>query len=278
MARLDVSRPRLMGILNLTPDSFSDGGAFSGIDAALARVDEMLEQGADMIDVGGESTRPQSQRVPAAEQIRRICEPIAAITQRHPDLLVSADTTLAAVAAAAFDAGAGMLNDISALRDDPAMIGWLVKNEAPVCLMHMQGAPQTMQDAPRYEDVVAEVCAFLTERAQFAEQSGVAKERILIDPGIGFGKTTEHNLTLIAALDKIAALGWPVLLGASRKRFMGHFCKADTPVRRVPASCATTVLGALAGVSVFRAHDVWQHRQVLDLLARAFPEADGPKR
>lgn len=271
MPRLDLSRPRLMSILNLTPDSFSDGGNFTGVDAALARVDGMLEQGADIIDVGGESTRPQSQRVTAAEQIRRICEPIAAIAKRHPDVLISVDTTLAEVAAAAFDAGAGMLNDISALRDDPALTGWLVKNGAPVCLMHMQGTPQTMQDAPHYADVVAEVCAFLTARARFAERSGIAKERILIDPGIGFGKTTEHNLALIAGLDQIAALGWPLLLGTSRKRFMGHFCKAATPARRVPASCATTVLGVLAGVSVFRVHDVWQHRQVLDLLSCTFP-------
>ena len=263
-----------MGILNLTPDSFSDGGKFTAPDAALAHAAEMIEQGADLIDVGGESTRPGAGRVSAAEQKRRICGVVEEIARRHPDAAISVDTTLAEVAEAALDAGASMLNDVSAMREDPAMPELAAARGVPICLMHMQGAPATMQEAPHYDDVVAEVCGFLSERAQFALKCGVAKDAILIDPGIGFGKTTAHNLALLANLGKLTALGWPVLLGTSRKRFMGRFCRAGSPAQRVPAGCATTVLGVLAGVSVFRVHDVWQHRQVLDLMAALHPQQD----
>ena len=267
MEKLDLSRPRLMGILNITPDSFSDGGQFANPDDALAHAYAMLEQGADIIDVGGESTRPGSDRVDATQQKKRVCGVIEAIVSQRSKVFISIDSTLSEVAEAALDVGASMLNDVSAAQDDPAMLELAAKRSVPICLMHIKGTPKTMQDAPYYDDVVNEVCAFLSERIDVALKCGVAKEHIIVDPGIGFGKTTEHNLTLIAHLDKIVALGFPVLLGTSRKRFMGSFCKADDPKGRVPASCATTVIGWYAGVSIFRVHDVWQHRQVMDLLS-----------
>ncbi len=259
-----------MGILNLTPDSFSDGGRYGDPGAALNKATAMAGEGAGIIDVGGESTRPGAQRVPADEQQRRVLDVIAAIAAALPDRLISIDTTRAAVAAAALDAGAGMVNDISAGRDDPAMFELIAARDVPVCLMHMQGEPATMQDNPRYDDVVSDVCAFLRERMAAACACGVARERIVLDPGIGFGKTLEHNLTLLANLSQITALGCPVLLGASRKRFIANVGAGEdaAPAERVGGSCATTVLGCLAGVSIFRVHDVAAHRQALDL-ARA---------
>lgn len=258
--------PRLMGILNLTPDSFSDGGLYDDTAKALRRAEQMLEEGADLIDIGGESTRPGAARVTAAEQKARVLDAVAAICERRPRPLVSIDTTLAEVAEAALDAGAGMINDVSAGREDPAILELAAARRVPVCLMHMQNTPQTMQEDPRYDDVVAEVRAFLAERAEHAIARGVRRDDILLDPGIGFGKTTAHNLALINNLRAFTGLGFPVLLGASRKRFMGQFCRAADAAARVAASVAVTVLGAQAGVSVFRVHDVWQHRQALDLM------------
>ncbi len=266
----DFSEPALMGILNLTPDSFSDGGRYADPDAALHRATTMAREGAGIIDVGGESTRPGSQRVAVAEQKRRVLDVIAAIAATLPGHLLSIDTTRAAVAAAALDAGAGMINDVSAGRDDPAMFELAAARGVPICLMHLQGEPATMQDHPHYDDVVSEVCAFLRARMEAACACGVSRERIVLDPGIGFGKTLEHNLALLANLSQVAAIGCPVLLGASRKRFIAGLGAGEgaAPDARVGGGCATTVLGFLAGVSIFRVHDVAAHRQALDL-ARA---------
>ena len=268
MAQYDLSKPLLMGILNVTPDSFSDGGRYIDTAAALKRALVMAEEGADIIDVGGESTRPGSQRVPSDEQKQRVLAIIAAVSKELPGHLISIDTTRATVAKAALDAGAGMLNDISAGRDDAAMFDLAVARDVPLCLMHMRGTPETMQDDPSYDDVVVEVCAFLRERAEAALARGVRKQRIVLDPGIGFGKTLQHNLSLLANLSQVVSLGYPVLLGASRKCFISAVIGTgdDKPAERIGGSCATTVLGALAGVSIFRVHDVAAHRQALDLV------------
>ena len=266
MIKVDLSKPQLMAILNLTPDSFSDGGKWDSADKIIKGVETMTAQGADIIDVGGESTRPGCRRVSAEEQKSRILDTVAAISEYHPDTIISIDTTLAEVAEAALDSGASMLNDISAGRDDPAILELAADRQVPICLMHMQGEPTTMNVNPQYNDVVGEVCDFLVERAAAAKKYGLNDIDIILDPGIGFGKNTAHNLALLKNLNKITALGYTVLLGTSRKRFMGQICGVDEPRLRVPASCATTVLGLQAGVKMFRVHDVRQHRQVMDLM------------
>lgn len=273
---MTLDRPRIMGILNVTPDSFSDGGQWQDQDAAVCHAIEMAEQGADVIDVGGESTRPGSQRVGAAQQNARVVGVIGRV-RRELDrrfgpatVALSIDTTLVAVATAALDAGADMLNDVSAGRDDPGMFGLAASRGAPIVLMHMVGTPAIMQRSPRYEDVVGEVESFLRARAQAAIDAGVDRQQIVIDPGIGFGKTTEHNLALLANLDRLVATGYPVLLGASRKGFMGVLGKdrngkTPDPAQRLGATCATTAAGAGAGVALFRVHDVQANRQAADL-------------
>lgn len=262
----DFSTPQIMGILNVTPDSFSDGGAYPSASRAVARAVEMAEEGAAIIDIGGESTRPGSERVDAAEQKRRILDVVEQTRAAVPDeVLISVDTTLSEVAGAALDAGAGMINDVSAGRDDPYMFALAAERGVPYCLMHMLGAPKTMQDDPQYADAAVEVRDFLRERAEQAQQAGILPERIVVDPGIGFGKRTVHNLQLIARLQEIVALGYPVLLGASRKRFMGEAAGAAEPAARMPATVVTTGWGACAGARIFRVHDVWQNRQALDL-------------
>ncbi len=258
--------PRIMGILNVTPDSFSDGGAYPSTDRALARALEMVEEGATLIDIGGESTRPGADRVDAAEQKRRILDVVEQVSGTVPgEVLVSVDTTLSEVARAALDAGAGMVNDVSAGRDDPEIFSLVAERGVPYCLMHMQGTPKTMQDDPQYSDVIKEVREFLAERAEAAQQAGVESRNIIVDPGIGFGKRTAHNLQLIAQLNKIVELGYPVLLGTSRKRFMGEIFGASDPGQRVPATVVTTGWGLCTGARIFRVHDVWQNRQALDL-------------
>ena len=283
-----LDRPRIMGILNVTPDSFSDGGAHNDPAAAVAHAQAMADAGADVIDVGGESTRPGSQRVGADDQIRRVVPVIRelrALPAALPgDVLISVDTTRAAVAEAALDAGADLINDVSAGRDDDTMFDLAARRNAPVVLMHMLGAPATMQQDPNYDDVVAEIEAFLVQRAQAAQAAGVARDRIMIDPGIGFGKTKPHNLALLHALGRFVATGYPVLLGASRKRFMGAICNPRPgprdlsrddgltgptttikPCELVGATCATTAMGVLSGISMFRVHDVQANRQAADV-------------
>ena len=263
---LDYSRPLLMGVLNVTPDSFSDGGAYPSSKDAIARGIEMAEQGADIIDVGGESTRPGSSRIGASEQIRRVIDVIAGLNSELPGhVRISIDTTLSEVAKAALDAGATILNDVSAGSEDINLLKLAAKADVPVCLMHMLGKPKTMQDNPVYENVTKEVTDFLLARAKKAESLGVNGENIILDPGIGFGKRTQHNLELLRDMKELTGLGYPIMLGTSRKRFMGEISKQNNPRARMPATCATSALGVLAGVKIFRVHDVWQNRQAVDV-------------
>lgn len=255
------AEPRLMGILNVTPDSFSDGGRFLALEAAVAHGRQLVAEGADLLDIGGESTRPGAQPVPPDEQIRRVVPVIRVLRAHLPDQPISIDTTHAAVARAALDAGASWINDTSAGRDDPAMLPLAAERAADLILMHRQGMPETMQDAPRYTDVVDEVAAFLSQRIQAARAAGVRADRLSIDPGIGFGKRAEHNLALLAQLDRLVALGPPVVLGASRKRVLSGVCQEPDFAALMPATCATTALGVMAGVAIFRVHDVAANRQ-----------------
>ena len=253
-----------MGILNLSDDSFSDGGEYTDPVAALSQAKKMLQEGAAIIDIGAESTRPGAQAVAEQEQMRRLIPVLKTIrTELSNQVTISVDTRSALVAAAALDAGADWINDISAGRDDPALLPLAAKRRAPVVLMHMQGTPATMQEQPEYTDVCAEVRDFLQERVAAAKAAGVQGADIMVDPGIGFGKTKEHNISLLRHLYKLVADGVPVLLGTSRKRFMGSLCNESVARHLVGATCASTVLGALAGVRVFRVHDVQPNSQAL---------------
>lgn len=254
--------PRIMGILNITPDSFSDGGAFLlpqlAVDHALA----MEAAGADIIDVGGESTRPGADRVPADQQLRRVLPVIAALrASLRQDTGISIDTTLAGVAEEACAAGATMLNDISAGEEDPGIFRLAAKLKVPIVLMHKQGMPASMQVRPDYTDVVGEIKGYLLSRAEAALQCGVAANQIILDPGIGFGKTLQHNLQLLANLSAFTSLGYPILLGASRKASLAQICDEADRKELVGATCASTALGVLAGVRLFRVHDVKENRQ-----------------
>lgn len=267
LARLvDATAPPLvMGVLNVTPDSFSDGGRHVEPAAALAQARLMLDEGASLIDVGGESTRPGSAPVADEVQLARVLPVVSALRREcGRDFAISVDTRSAVVAEAVLGAGADLINDVSAARD-PAMLACVARHGAAIVLMHMQGTPSTMQDAPHYEDVTREVGEYLAARAAAAAAAGIARERILVDPGIGFGKTRAHNLTLLRELPRIVALGYPVLLGTSRKRFMGAICRESQPQELVGATCATTALGVVAGVRVFRVHDVKPNRQALEV-------------
>jgi dihydropteroate synthase len=251
--------PAIMGVLNVTPDSFSDGGRFTEPAAAVAHADRMIDDGADLIDVGPESTRPGSDPVPTADQIARAVPVIEAIRRAHPAVPVSIDTQSATVARAALDAGADLVNDVSALRGDPAMAELIAQRDAGVVLMHMRGEPRTMQTAgggPIYDDVVAKIVDFLAERIEFATGCGIARQRIIVDPGLGFGKTVEHNLELLRHLSAFASLGVPLLVGASRKSFVGRITGVETPADRLAGSLACATAAVLAGVSILRVHDV----------------------
>ena len=250
-----------MGIVNVTPDSFFDGGLHASSAAALAHARQLVAEGADVIDVGGESTRPGSLPVDAATERARVVPVIAAL-RAETDLPISVDTTKAEVAAAALAVGADMVNDVSAGRFDDAMLSLVAERGAAIVLMHMQGVPATMQDAPTYGDVVAEVAAFLAARAAAARAAGIAAERIWIDPGIGFGKRREHNLALLAGLERLVGLGYPVVVGASRKGFLGS--RSGEPVgERLAPSLAAAVLAAAAGDRAVRVHDVAPTRAAL---------------
>ncbi len=244
-----------MGILNVTPDSFSDGGRFMDVGSAVGHAEQMIRDGADIIDIGGESTRPGSQAVPATEQIKRTQPVIASIRERHAHIPISIDTQSAEVASAALDSGATIVNDVSALRADSDMACGLAEAGAYVVLMHMQGTPRTMQQNPQYDDVVGAIESFLKERIEFAVSSGIKGERIIIDPGIGFGKTVEHNLQILANLRRFAAMG-PVLLGTSRKSLFAGLLGIDMVEERLTGTIVTHTIGLLAGVRVLRVHDV----------------------
>lgn len=257
--------PQIMGILNVTPDSFSDGGRYSTIDAAMRQVEIMLEEGVDIIDVGGESTRPGSSPVSAAEQINRVVPIIAAIQAGFPGLTISIDTCLSSVAEAALQAGATIINDVSAGMADAKMLPFAARCAMPIILMHMQGTPKTMQDNPHYQDAVSDIKIALQQRIDAALNAGIQPENIAIDPGIGFGKRTQDNIDLLAHLHQFVAMGFPVLLGTSRKRFMGSICPVSQPYELVTATAVTTALGVMAGVTMFRVHDVKVNRQAADV-------------
>jgi dihydropteroate synthase len=279
---------RVMGVVNVTPDSFSDGGLFLDAQAAIAHARELIGEGADIVDVGGESTRPGAEPVSPEEELRRVLGVIEGIvaaqagagmgadtaTVARRGAQVSIDTSKASVARACIEAGATLVNDVSALRGDPEMAGLVAESGAECCLMHMRGEPRTMQADPRYEDVVDDVRAFLEERMAHAVREGVREERIMLDPGIGFGKTLAHNLTLLVRLKELSALGRPLVVGTSRKSFIGRIL-ADAngqsePVAadgRLEGTIATNVLAYERGASVFRVHDVAPVRAALAVAA-----------
>lgn len=260
------TRPLIMGILNVTPDSFSDGGRHAETSLAVQHGLRMVAEGADLIDIGGESTRPGALPVPAYEQERRVIPVIEGLRACLPASIgISIDTTSAQVAAAALTAGADWINDTSAGRDDPAMLALAAERGVPIVLMHRQGQPASMQQDPRYLDVVAEVRDFLAARIAAALSAGIRAERILTDPGIGFGKTLEHNLALLSGLGELVGLGHPLLLGASRKRFLSTICDEPDFAALMPATCATTTIGVLAGAKVLRVHDVAGNRQAAEV-------------
>jgi dihydropteroate synthase len=247
-------RAAVMGVLNVTPDSFSDGGAFLSPPRAIAGAGAMVAAGADIIDVGAESTRPGSERVSAEEQIARLRDVLPAVAKLPA--LVSIDTTRAAVAAFALRAGATIINDISAGREDVDMFALAAESGAAMVLMHMAGEPKTMQLDPHYDDVVAEVRAFLADRLAAAEAAGVPRDRLIVDPGIGFGKRTEHNLALLAGLGELVSLHRPVMVGASRKRFIGELAGAAVSADRLAGSLAALLEARRRGATIFRVHDV----------------------
>lgn len=259
-----LSPVKVMGVLNVTPDSFSDGGRHLGLEAALAHARRLIAEGADILDVGGESTRPGAAPVSEAEELARVIPLIRAV-RTESAVPISIDTMKPAVARAAITAGASMWNDVSALRYAPESAAAAAELGCEVVLMHMQGEPGAMQNDPQYVDVTAEVTAFLAERAQAAETAGVARERIWLDPGVGFGKhMTRHNLPLLAGLKRITDLGYPVLLGVSRKSFIGAVdAGARSPEQRLGGSIAAALAGAAAGVAAVRAHDVAETAQAL---------------
>jgi dihydropteroate synthase len=259
--RLPLREPLVVGILNVTPDSFSDDGRYADPEAALRRAEEMLAEGAGMLDVGGESTRPGAAPVPAAEEMERVV-PVVRLLRERLAVPLSVDTRKAEVARAALDAGADVVNDVSAL-SDPAMAGMVAEAGAGLVLMHMRGTPAIMQQNPTYADVAREVAGELLDAARRAAEGGVAPERIVLDPGIGFGKTAAHNLELIARLEQLQRLGYPVMLGASRKAFLGALLGGSPPQHRAVATAAACVVGLLRGARIFRVHDVRVVREAL---------------
>jgi dihydropteroate synthase len=250
---LDLSTPLVMGVLNVTPDSFSDGGRFADVAAAVAHAMRMIEQGAALIDVGGESTRPGAPAVDAEAEIERVVPVIEALAARTT-VPISVDTSKPAVMTAAVRAGATFINDVRALRE-PGALGAAADTGAAICLMHMQGEPRTMQVDPRYQDVVTEVRDFLGERARSCIAAGIARERLVIDPGIGFGKRLEHNLALLASLQALVELRWPVLVGVSRKSMFGTLLGRAVD-ERVAGGVAMATAAVLSGASIVRTHDV----------------------
>jgi dihydropteroate synthase len=254
-------RPSVVGVVNVTPDSFFDGGVNLRPDDAIASARRMAAEGAALVDVGGESTRPGSEGVSLEEELGRVLPVLERVAS---DLPVSIDTSKAEVAQRALALGAVMVNDVTALRADPDLAGVVADAGAYLCLMHMRGQPRTMQEDPRYDDVVSDVARFLEERLAFAVAAGVAEDRICLDPGIGFGKTVEHNLELLRRIDELVALGRPVLVGASRKRFLGRILgDASALTGPVAAAVATAVLAYERGAALFRVHDVREHVEAL---------------
>jgi dihydropteroate synthase len=258
-------RPSVMGVVNVTPDSFSDGGVNFRTDDAVASARRMIEDGAAIVDVGGESTRPGSESVSAEEELRRVVPVLEELGGAVP---VSIDTAKAEVAHRAIGLGAELVNDVTALRGDPELADVVASSGAYLCLMHMQGRPRTMQDSPTYDDVTAEVASFLEERLRFAVDAGIPEERICLDPGFGFGKTVEQNFELLGRLGEIVALGRPVLVGLSRKRSLGRILgDPDATTGPLAASLAAAVEAYERGAAIFRVHDVREHVEALTVAA-----------
>ncbi|MHC1726115.1 MAG: dihydropteroate synthase [Syntrophobacteraceae bacterium] len=271
------SRALIMGILNVTPDSFSDGGRFSDYERAVAHAFELISQGADILDIGGESTRPGSEAVPLELELERIIPVIKAVREKS-DVAVSIDTTKSEVALQAISAGADIINDVSSLRFDPAMVQVAAESGVPLILMHMLGEPRTMQKNPVYSSIISEIIAFLEGRMQFAAENGVDREQIIIDPGIGFGKTVAHNLTIIRNLEAFSCMDRPILLGASRKRFIGTVLERSEGEREL-GTAIVNAFGIAGGAHILRVHDVAFHREAIRMAeairSGTIPEASG---
>ena len=264
IAGMTMTGPRIMGILNVTPDSFSDGGLFDAPQAALTHALAMQAEGADIIDVGGESTRPGAAEVQTTDEITRTAPVIAAIRAQSA-IPISIDTRKADVGSAAIDAGATLINDVAAFTFDPKLLEVAAQAKQPVCIMHAKGTPATMQDDPTYDDVLLDVYDFLSERVAAAVAAGIPRDQIIVDPGIGFGKTVPHNLTLLRGIALFHALGCPILLGASRKRFIGTIGGGKDAADRVSGSVAVALFAARRGVQILRVHDIFATKQALDL-------------
>lgn len=263
---LDLSRPQVMGILNVTPDSFSDGGKHQQLSQALRSAEQMLADGATILDIGGESTRPGAAEVSVEEELNRVVPLVSAVRSRF-DCVISVDTSKAAVMSAAVQAGADIINDVRALQE-PAALETAAALQVPVCIMHMQGAPRTMQQAPDYQDVVKQVYDYLLQRAAECQQAGITAAQIILDPGFGFGKNLSHNYQLLAALDKFVQSGYPVLAGMSRKSMIGQLL--DIPVsERLAGSLACATLAAYAGAQIIRVHDVKETVQAVRVATAA---------
>lgn len=266
--------PALMGILNVTQDSFSDGGEFATPERALAQAARLVEEGADILDIGGESTRPGAQPVDAEEELGRVIPVLRKVRERWPELMVSIDTRHSSVAKEAIALEAGIINDISALGHDPRMAEVVAAvPRVRLILMHMRGQPETMQDNPVYEDLLAEIDAFFTERIAHAVANGIPRENLLLDPGIGFGKTAEHNYRLLASLQRFRTHGLPLVVGASRKRFIAEVDPSE-PKDRLGGTLAAGLMAAWQGVEVLRVHDVKVHRQFFCVLQAMIRESD----
>jgi dihydropteroate synthase len=272
VAGLGMGQVQIMGILNVTPDSFSDGGSFIAPDAALAQAFAMQADGASIIDVGGESTRPGAALVPDAEELARTAPVIAAL-RGQSDIAISIDTRKGGVARAAVAMGAGLINDVSAMTWDPQMAQIAADSGQPICLMHAKGDPETMQLGPQYDDVVLDVFDYLADRIAVAEAAGIPRDHIVVDPGIGFGKTQDHNLALLRRLSLFHAFGCPILLGASRKRFIGTITGAQAAADRMAGSLAVTLAGVAQGVQIHRVHDTKEAKAACDM-ARALRGQD----
>ncbi|MGP4843678.1 dihydropteroate synthase [Marinobacter sp. 1Y8] len=257
---VDLSKPGVMGILNVTPDSFSDGGRYDALDSAVAHAEKMMREGAVFIDVGGESTRPGAAPVTVQEELDRVCPVVEAICRRL-DVVVSVDTSTPEVISEAASLGAGLINDVRSLEREGALQA-AAASSLPVCLMHMKGQPDNMQQAPYYDNVTAEVTAYLLARAAEAQVAGIAVDQIIFDPGFGFGKTVSHNFQLLAALDQLRAVGYPLLVGMSRKTMLGEITGREVG-ERLPAGLAASTIAALKGASIIRVHDV---RETVDAL------------
>jgi len=258
-----LDSPLIMGILNVTPDSFSDGGQFQSLEAAKRQAEQMLEAGADLIDVGGESTRPGATPVALQQELDRVL-PIIELLKTEFDARVSIDTYKPEVMQAALELGVDMINDVNALQAEGA-VDLVAKYQVPVCLMHKQGLPEKMQEAPQYDEVVTEVITFLQQRAKVCEQAGLGKSKIILDPGFGFGKTLSHNIQLFENLDQLIALGYPVLVGVSRKSMIGQLMGGVPPEDRMLGSVVAAILAALKGSQLLRVHDVKETQQALEL-------------